>query len=512
MAHKGFLLPTVQITSNKNAKTLSPAHLKQCIEAESRFDFLKDLVCSIPDVQTEGDEGGVVSVPSTPTIHQQQPSMFRSLSEASSSTSGGRSKVTGTGRPRGRPRKNLATQVSVAPNKQRAWADRKSDSEDTDSGDSDEEEEDENNSTDTDSLPKQSSLSKNGKDLATATANPASLQFNAVQPNFYQEIGGQNSSSFQIQINLPPQTAPSDDGEAHRVILRPKSVQERIKDLNMQARQFANAVTAIQTGGSSRANGVSGRSLQVTPWGSPRLLSPVDVRHIVPQYSEGCKDQQRFSPGTSPSRWPWSRTGSWKSSKVNFDVTQDDKLKGCEQLWLEEKDKIIQQLPVLLESSQSVNQEHFRESGLISVLPKLILSSNRLVKQKACILTANTAINEKNNHDMRSVTAGLTRVVQATSLNDPGLLSSALTALINISVLPTWHEEMKPILHEVYSLLDEGHWNSDGVSFQSLRLLINLSCNEAMVPSLLAAQVIKKLRFKMSLKDIYCSNKTDLYA
>lgn len=54
------------------------------------------------------------------------------------------------------------------------------------------------------------------------------------------------------------------DGEAHRVILRPKSVQERIKDLNMQARQFANAVTAIQTGGSSRANGVSGRSLQVT--------------------------------------------------------------------------------------------------------------------------------------------------------------------------------------------------------------------------------------------------------
>lgn len=92
----------------------------------------------------------------------------------------------------------------------RAWTDGKSDSEDTDSGGSDEEEEDENNSTDTDSLPKQSSLSKNGKDLAVATANTASLQFNAVQPNFYQEIGGQNSSSFQIQINLPPQAAPND--------------------------------------------------------------------------------------------------------------------------------------------------------------------------------------------------------------------------------------------------------------------------------------------------------------
>lgn len=129
-------------------------------------------------------------------------------------------------------------------------------------------------------------------------------------------------------------------------------------------------------------------------------------------------------------------------------------MKGCEQLWLEEKDKIIQQLPVLLEGSQryihhfnlgnlqikadfffilreinfheaqylvavlaseetplivgtlsvvtnlaafSVNQEHFRVSGLNSVLPKLILSSNRPIKQKACILTANMAINEKNN-------------------------------------------------------------------------------------------------------------------
>jgi hypothetical protein len=49
-----------------------------------------------------------------------------------------------------------------------------------------------------------------------------------------------------------------------KIVLRPKSVQERIKDLNMQARQFASAVTAIQTNNSSRANGVSGRSLQVS--------------------------------------------------------------------------------------------------------------------------------------------------------------------------------------------------------------------------------------------------------
>lgn len=77
---------------------------KQCILAESRFDFLKDLVLTIPDVQGEGDDN-VVSVPSTPTTQQHQPIMFRSLSEAGSSTSTTRGKTTGTGRPRGRPRK-----------------------------------------------------------------------------------------------------------------------------------------------------------------------------------------------------------------------------------------------------------------------------------------------------------------------------------------------------------------------------------------------------------------------
>ncbi|EFX72335.1 hypothetical protein DAPPUDRAFT_216125 [Daphnia pulex] len=207
---ESLLTKAVQITSARNAKTLSPAHLKQCILAESRFDFLKDLVLTIPDVQAEGEDGGVTSVPSTPTVQQHQPLMFRSLSEAGSSSSTTKSKGTGTGRPRGRPRKTPAA-LAPAQNNQRAWAARKSDSEETDSGDSEDDDDDENNSTDTESLPKGSSSSKNGRDIASATAQQASFQFNAVQPNFYQEIGGQNNSSFQIQINLPPQTAPSEN-------------------------------------------------------------------------------------------------------------------------------------------------------------------------------------------------------------------------------------------------------------------------------------------------------------
>ncbi|EFN80676.1 Dr1-associated corepressor [Harpegnathos saltator] len=54
----------MQITSAKNAKTLSPTHMKQCIMSESRFDFLKDLVKSLPDVPAPDDE--LPTPPATP--------------------------------------------------------------------------------------------------------------------------------------------------------------------------------------------------------------------------------------------------------------------------------------------------------------------------------------------------------------------------------------------------------------------------------------------------------------
>ncbi|XP_018354142.1 PREDICTED: uncharacterized protein LOC108755559 [Trachymyrmex septentrionalis] len=60
-----LLTKTMQITSAKNAKTLSPSHMKQCILSENRFDFLKDLVKSLPDVSGPDDE-----VPMSPETSQ----------------------------------------------------------------------------------------------------------------------------------------------------------------------------------------------------------------------------------------------------------------------------------------------------------------------------------------------------------------------------------------------------------------------------------------------------------
>lgn len=43
------------ITQSRNAKTLTPSHMKQCILSENRFDFLKDLVKDIPDASIQED-------------------------------------------------------------------------------------------------------------------------------------------------------------------------------------------------------------------------------------------------------------------------------------------------------------------------------------------------------------------------------------------------------------------------------------------------------------------------
>ncbi|KAL1517227.1 hypothetical protein ABEB36_001020 [Hypothenemus hampei] len=52
---ESLLKKSTQITQSRNAKTLTPSHMKQCILSENRFDFLKDLVKNIPDASVQED-------------------------------------------------------------------------------------------------------------------------------------------------------------------------------------------------------------------------------------------------------------------------------------------------------------------------------------------------------------------------------------------------------------------------------------------------------------------------
>ncbi|XP_033105034.1 dr1-associated corepressor-like isoform X2 [Anneissia japonica] len=43
-------------TKARNAKTMTKSHIKQCIENENKFDFLKDLVENVPDMPCEEED------------------------------------------------------------------------------------------------------------------------------------------------------------------------------------------------------------------------------------------------------------------------------------------------------------------------------------------------------------------------------------------------------------------------------------------------------------------------
>ena len=66
------------------------------------------------------------------------------------------------------------------------------------------------------------------------------------------------------------------------------------------------------------------------------------------------------------------------------------------------------------------------------------------------------------------------------------LVLSILVTLTNFAVLSECHGEFFPALHTAYDLVER---KPPAIKLQALKLLINLSCNDDMVPSLLAAQV-----------------------
>ncbi len=62
---ESLLTKSLQQTQARSAKTMSTSHIKQCIQSESTFDFLKDLVENVPDMPCEEEDG-----PQAPTVHR----------------------------------------------------------------------------------------------------------------------------------------------------------------------------------------------------------------------------------------------------------------------------------------------------------------------------------------------------------------------------------------------------------------------------------------------------------
>ena len=54
---KNLIDKVCEETRSKDAKRISPAHMKSCIANNEQFDFLNDLVSKIPDGDDKGKKG-----------------------------------------------------------------------------------------------------------------------------------------------------------------------------------------------------------------------------------------------------------------------------------------------------------------------------------------------------------------------------------------------------------------------------------------------------------------------
>ncbi|KAK8723514.1 hypothetical protein OTU49_011751, partial [Cherax quadricarinatus] len=111
------------------------------------------------------------------------------------------------------------------------------------------------------------------------------------------------------------------------------------------------------------------------------------------------------------------------------------------------------------------------------------------VRLPAVQTLGNVVLSEENIREARDCLPILMSFVQNSHADDALRLAS-LVVLTNIATISEWHDEYCPLLHRLYNLVDS---NNLHIQLQSLRLLVNLSCNREMIPSLLAAEGPRKL-------------------
>uniref|UniRef100_A0A1B6KVG7 Armadillo repeat-containing domain-containing protein n=1 Tax=Graphocephala atropunctata TaxID=36148 RepID=A0A1B6KVG7_9HEMI len=320
-----------------------------------------------------------------------------------------------------------------------------------------------------------------------------------------------------------------------KVVLRPLTVQDRIRELNLKARMFTDTMLAIQatTGPSPRHGPMPGpRSLQCSPWGSPRILSPVDVRHILSsRSSENLVMLGLGSPAPSPVKRRWTRRSLRRQrSPVAQSAQRVCQQEEAEKLLRDTEDELrlrleaithrqrvmaaseAKSLVALLHSNDEIllertlitiancgtfagNQDMLREAGCLFRLTKLLTYPKTNVQLAAIKALGNLALNEDNQKELKDAIPVLLSFVNKEQPLEK-LVLCALVTLTNIAVLTEWHDEFYPVFHNLYHLVDSA---SPQIRLQALKLLINLSCNEDMVPSLLAAQAPRRLIYLLDL-------------
>nr|XP_053644911.1 uncharacterized protein LOC128697305 [Cherax quadricarinatus] len=315
-------------------------------------------------------------------------------------------------------------------------------------------------------------------------------------------------------------------GTTGKLIIRPKTVQERIRELNLMARQFADTFIAIQAG-----NGHAGhsgqavsrncaihdpKSLQCSPWSSPRLLSPVDVRHLIT--SRSTENLTHMPPDGTLCRPKWVRRslrkkkagqnsdldGKQRQRRVEadarelYDNTKHELTQRLENLrtrgrvltpyeakslvallYSEDKTLVERTLVTIANCAAfSVNLDFLREMGCIHRLTTLLDDDD--VRLPAVQTLGNVVLSEENIREARDCL--------------PILMSFSEQSATMLRWHPWWCHKYCNHLNgmTVLSSTQTINWLTATTFAHSTpgvwRLLVQPSCNREHVPSMLAAE------------------------
>jgi len=331
--------------------------------------------------------------------------------------------------------------------------------------------------------------------------------------------GGGRNRDIVASLTLPGQC--EDTATGVHSVLRPLSVRERLRELNVNAMAFADTLLVLH--GKKPLCGP--RSLQSSPYHSPsRIMSPLDLHRSFA--GEQLEEEEGSRPGTPRlsrrgSRRSLAARRSLANSVVNLTgEQQQEAASAARQLLASREQELTRRLEsweggrgremtpyearglvALLHSEDqdllaralhtvtncaafTRNQDLLREAGCLALLPDLLSHPARAVRLAATTACSNLALNTGNLAELRDgVTALVTEVQhQLAGWEDLELLAGRLLCLTNLAVLPDWHHLYTPALPALLAALPTA---DQPIRLQGLKLLVNLSCQDGTVPALL---------------------------
>lgn len=327
--------------------------------------------------------------------------------------------------------------------------------------------------------------------------------------------------SSQTDLSVPADYTTTPPAELHFVS---KSVRDKVRELNLKARMFDDQYFARI---------FKPRSLQCSPWGSPKALSPVgngrdgylsrsaenlDLIPTTPikrsnstksrraSRRRGCDDPHASDGGEE--RLPYCAaerqtddllqdilSGLYNKARV---MTAYEAKCLVTLLGSTDEDLLVRTLTTISNCAAfTINQDHLCDAGCLPHLRELLCHECLAVRVATTQAVANMAVNERNQRLLQPCIPAL---LSAAVSCDGGrhLQSVSLLCLANLALCDEVHEAFCGSLHHLCNLVETAE---GGMRLQTLKLLVNLSCNVDMVPHLLAAKAPQNLHSLLEASD-----------